>query len=85
MKKHSGAEEAQVDLRINGDRLEVTVRDDGIGFDSKHPRQDTGIGIRSMEERARSLGGEFRIHSSLGKGATLQAWVPARVGPQVSQ
>jgi len=79
MKKHSGAVEALVDLSHRGNRLVVTVRDEGCGFDLKAPHRDTGIGIRSMEERARLLGGAFQIHSSLGKGTTLHAWVPLRL------
>jgi signal transduction histidine kinase len=78
LKKHSGAAEALVDLSIKGDRLMVTIRGEGCGFDAKSPCQDKGIGIRSMEERARSLGGEFRIHSWPGKGTTIKAWVPLR-------
>ena len=35
-----------------------------------------GIGLRSMEARALSLGGEFKVISRPGKGTTLQAWVP---------
>jgi signal transduction histidine kinase len=83
LKKHSGAVEALVDLRKRGDRLEVAVRDEGCGFDLKDPRRDAGIGIRSMEERARLLGGEFQIHSSPGKGTTLRAWVPLRLGSEL--
>jgi len=76
LKKHSGAEEAQVDLRMTGDRLEVTVRDEGRGFDLRKLRQNEGLGIRSMVERAHLLGGKFEIHSQTGKGTTLSAWVP---------
>jgi signal transduction histidine kinase len=76
LKKHSGAEEAQVDLRMTGDRLEVTVRDEGCGFDLRKLRQNEGLGIRSMVERAHLLGGKFEIHSQTGKGTTLSAWVP---------
>ncbi len=68
LKKHSGAVEALVDLSHRGNRLVVTVRDEGCGFDLKDPHRDKGIGIRSMEERARSLGGEFQIHSKPRKG-----------------
>ena len=84
LKKHSGATEAMVDLRWRGDRLEVIVRDEGCGFDLKERRQDTGIGILSMEERTYSLGGGFQIHSSPGNGTTVQAWVPLRLGSELA-
>lgn len=76
LKKHSGAEEAKVDLKMTGQRLEVTVRDEGYGFDLQGLHKNEGLGIRSMEERARSLGGKFEIHSQSGKGTTLKASVP---------
>ena len=76
LKKYSGAEEANVDLQIRGHRLEISVRDGGRGFSLSELGQNGGLGIRSMEQRARLLGGEFEIHSELGKGTTLKAWVP---------
>jgi signal transduction histidine kinase len=79
LKKHSGAKEAKVVLRMERDRLEVTVRDDGCGFDLSRLRRDEGLGVRSMEERARALGGEFEIQSKPGKGTTLKARVPLRL------
>jgi signal transduction histidine kinase/ABC-type uncharacterized transport system substrate-binding protein len=78
LKKYSGAEEGEVDLRITGDRLEISVRDEGRGFELSESRQNGGLGIRSMEERARLLGGKFEIHSEPGKGTTLEAWVPLK-------
>ena len=76
LKKHSGVEDAEVVLRMTRDRLEVLVRDRGCGFDLKKLRQNEGLGLRSMKERARSQGGQFEIYSEIGKGTTLKAWVP---------
>jgi signal transduction histidine kinase len=76
LKKYSGAEKADVELQTSGGRLKVIVRDNGRGFDLSNPRHIEGIGIRSMEERARHLGGKFEIHSEPGKGTTVEAWVP---------
>jgi signal transduction histidine kinase len=76
LKKYSGVEEASVDLKMIGERLEVTVRDEGYGFDLQALRKNEGLGVRSMEERARSLGGKFEIHSESGKGTTLKARLP---------
>jgi signal transduction histidine kinase len=82
LKKHSGAEEAQVDLKVIGERLEITVRDEGYGFNLQGLHKNEGLGIRSMEERARSLGGKFEIHSGSGKGTTLKAWLPLTPDPR---
>jgi signal transduction histidine kinase len=76
LKKHSRATKAQVRLRRAGDRLVVSVSDDGLGFDVREIREKDGLGIRSMEERAYLLGGRFEIHSAPGKGTRIEAWVP---------
>ncbi len=78
LKKYSGAQEAKVDLRIRGHRLEISVRDEGHGFNMSEVGQNGGLGIRSMEQRARLLGGKFKIHSEPGKGTILEAWVPLK-------
>ena len=83
LKKHSDAKEGKVDLRMAGDRLEVTVRDEGCGFDLKSLRQNEGLGVQSMEERARSLGGKFEIHSVPGRGTTFRAWLPLNPVPGI--
>jgi signal transduction histidine kinase len=83
LKRHSGAEQAKVDLKITGERLEVTMRDEGYGFDLQALHKNEGLGIRSMEERARSLGGKFEIHSESGKGTTLKARLPLTPDPGV--
>jgi signal transduction histidine kinase len=75
LKKYSGAEKANVELQTSGDRLKIIVRDNGHGFDLSKLRHIEGIGIRSMEERTRHLGGKFEIHSEPGKGTTVEAWI----------
>ena len=76
LKKHSGAAKAQVRLRRVGDKLLVSVVDEGIGFNVHDLREKEGLGVRSMEERAFLLGGRFEIHSKPGKGTRIEASVP---------
>ena len=78
VKKYSGATEAEVDLQLSGQKLEITVRDQGRGFDVANLRRTEGLGIRSMEQRARLLGGKVEIHSELGKGTAVEAFVPVK-------
>ena len=75
-RKHSGANKAQVALREQGDKLYVSVRDEGCGFDVNELDKKSGLGVRSMEERVHFLGGKFAIHSEPGKGTVVEAWVP---------
>ncbi len=77
-KKHSGASKAQVNLGVTDDHLHVSVCDHGVGFDFKEIRNKDGLGIRSMGERARLLGGRLEIHSEPEKGTRIDAWVPIR-------
>ena len=85
LKRHSGAKEALVCLRMTDHQLVISVRDEGCGFDLNELHQNEGLGIRSMNERARSLGGKFDIHSEFGKGTTLEAWVPPKPEPRLAK
>ena len=76
LKRHSGAAKAQVQLRVAADRIVVTVRDEGAGFDAREVENKEGIGMRSMEERAHLLGGRFKVYSEPGKGTEIEASVP---------
>jgi signal transduction histidine kinase len=75
-KKHSGAQQAVVSLLVNAGKLNVSVFDRGCGFDTRELCHKEGLGVRSMEERVRLLGGEFVIQSAPGQGTTVNAWVP---------
>jgi signal transduction histidine kinase len=79
LKKHSGAEKADVRLRKSNEKLFLTVCDEGKGFDAKEMSDKLGLGIGSMQGRARLLGGEFEIHSEPGKGTRIEVWVPLRL------
>jgi signal transduction histidine kinase len=75
LKKHSGTKKAQLSLRHMGDRLFLSLCDEGMGFDA-YRMEKPGLGILSMQGRARLLGGDFEIHSTPGKGTRIGAWVP---------
>jgi signal transduction histidine kinase len=75
LKKHSGTKKAQLSVRHMGDRLFLSLCDEGSGFDA-NKLEKPGLGILSMQGRARLLGGEFEIHSKPGEGTQIEAWVP---------
>jgi len=54
----------------------LSVADRGIGFDPTKFSAGGGIGLRSMEERLRVLGGRLEIHSGPMDGCRIEAWVP---------
>lgn len=79
VKRHSGSERAEVHLEVSGDKLHLSVSDRGKGFDVNSVSTRDGIGIRSMEERLRSLGGHLEIDSRRMEGTRIDAWLPSRV------
>jgi PAS domain S-box-containing protein len=78
VKRHSGADSAEVRLEGLGEKLHLSVVDRGRGFDVNHCSPRAGIGIRSMQERLRSLGGQLEITSRPTEGTRIDALVPLR-------
>jgi signal transduction histidine kinase len=72
--RHAGAR--RIVVRLTGDGVEVT--DDGVGFEPASPElRSRHLGLTSMEERARELGGRLEIRSAPGAGTTVALEVPA--------
>jgi len=72
--RHAQAKQVKVTLTTQADSLQLRVADDGIGCDIK--RVCSGFGLRGMQERIKSLGGELSIHSQPGQGMTITAKIP---------
>ena len=75
--KHAQATEVTVRLSGSSKGIGLSVRDNGKGFDleSKNARM-RGLGLVSMQERARGLGGFLRIHSLPRDGTKVCVWIP---------
>ena len=85
VKKHSGADRVEVRLEVVGKNLHLSIADRGRGFDTKVRSREAGIGIRSMEERLRLLGGNLQIQARPMEGTRIDAWLPfAIVNSQAS-
>jgi signal transduction histidine kinase len=70
--RHAGADHVTVRLSQRPDVVTVEVRDDGVGFDPHSPElRSRHLGLTSMEERARELGGRLEIRSAPGTGTTV--------------
>lgn len=76
MTRHSGAASASVTIACEGDTLWLRVQDDGHGFDVARAERAGGLGLVSMRERVRSLGGTLAIVSTPGAGTCVEARVP---------
>jgi len=75
VRKHSGAGSVSVELRGTPEATELTIRDDGQGFDPRAAGSGR-LGLAGVEARVRMLGGSVEIVSSPKKGATLRARLP---------
>lgn len=76
VRRHSGAKNVLVTVWLEGVDLVAEVSDDGRGF---KPGSGTGVGLKSMRERATTIGGELDVRSEPGKGTRvrLRASMPA--------
>jgi two-component system NarL family sensor kinase len=54
----------------------LQVQDKGVGFDSTEVQAQPGLGLSSMEERARLIHAELAITSALGQGTLVEVRVP---------
>ena len=81
--KHSHAGNAKVHLERQDMSIQLTVSDDGTGFDetdaARARGEGHGMGLMSMRERSELLGGTFRIESTSGTGTTVTVTLPLPV------
>jgi signal transduction histidine kinase len=74
--RHAKAHSVTVSVTSDGEHLDVTVADDGIGFDST--RRHAGLGLRGIEERVKELQGVLTIEKAKAGGAMLTIRLPWR-------
>lgn len=75
--RHSGASKVDIHLRADGDRILLTIHDNGKGLpESPAASNNTGMGLSGMKARARSAGGEMTFKSQPGSGLTIEVSAP---------
>ncbi|MCH2195605.1 sensor histidine kinase [Kordia sp.] len=72
--KYAQAENTILDFKKNDDRIILTIKDDGVGFDQD--KRSSGIGLKNMKSRVTLLHGQFTINSIPGKGTSISVDVP---------
>jgi signal transduction histidine kinase len=88
VREHSGAAHVRVRVVEHGGRVEVSVEDDGSGFERDEALEEAAgrrrFGLTGMIERVRMLGSELELETSPGGGTrvgfVLEAWDPAELG-----
>jgi two-component system, NarL family, sensor histidine kinase UhpB len=80
--RHAQPRHVWIDLTQSEEEAELTIRDDGIGFDLPEARrralQGGSLGLLGMQERVELLGGSFSIETSPGQGTVVRARLPAQ-------
>ncbi len=78
--KHSGTRRALVEMNGSPGEIRLTVSDEGVGFDPDRPHKDGGLGLISMRERLRLIGGRITIDSRPLRGTCVHVSVPLSAG-----
>jgi len=76
--RHAKASRVAVSILRENGAIVLSVRDNGAGFDDSRNGDRASLGLASMRERVRLLGGKLDIESSQGRGTAVVARVPLR-------
>jgi signal transduction histidine kinase/ligand-binding sensor domain-containing protein len=74
--KHSQAETASVSIHRGQKFIHISIRDDGIGFDSSPDTGTAGFGLDNLRQRAALIGGKLTIQSKADRGTILNLTIP---------
>jgi len=78
--RHAEASQVNIRLHLNAEKAEITIADDGKGFQVPKNWVDLAqhghLGLVGIQERAETAGGKVEIQSQLGKGTVLHVTVP---------
>ncbi|MCL5256497.1 MAG: GAF domain-containing protein [Chloroflexi bacterium] len=79
VRKHAHATRVSVKMEPQGDDVLVTIEDNGVGFDLASVTGSAGeqFGLRTMRERAISIGGDLIVESTIGAGTRIIVRIPA--------
>jgi two-component system NarL family sensor kinase len=76
--KHAQAHEVTIQLIKSNENINLTVEDDGRGFDPIEARRKKGIGLSNIELRVKKLSGKWNIDSGKGRGTTVIIDIPVK-------
>lgn len=80
VRNHSGARSVTVRLAVQDQTLNLSIADDGCGFEAGavHGSDQHHFGLAIMQERAKAVGGDLEVRSMLGHGTTVRVQMPLR-------
>jgi signal transduction histidine kinase len=69
--KHAKASHVQIRLSAHENRVQLSICDDGCGFNLDEGKKRGGLGLIGIDERARNLGGDLQITTAPGQGTII--------------
>ncbi|MBL0153980.1 MAG: PAS domain S-box protein [Chitinophagaceae bacterium] len=75
--RHAGASEVVIILEMEDNFVELSIRDNGVGFEVQQAGNKKTLGILGMRERAHLMGGDYDLHSIPGEGTLVKVRLPA--------
>lgn len=82
IRKHAHASQVNVEWKSCGERLQIEIGDDGIGFCLEDIPNTSRYGLRGMQERAALIGAELVISSKINAGTIIKLNLPSTLGNQ---
>ncbi len=81
-RKHSQRHSAEVEVDVSETGVEITVVDEGVGFDARRPAAPSGkrFGLAQLRERVRAAGGVMDIDAVIGEGCRVTVRLPSPPG-----
>ena len=74
--KHSEASNLIIELMIDGSIVDLTISDDGKGFEKDNIKMKRGVGLNNIASRTELFNGEVNLITAPGKGCTLNIHIP---------
>ena len=74
--KHSGSHRFRVSLDVESNEARLLVQDSGLGFELGEVSKGSGLGLTSMKERLKLVGGELSVDTQRQRGTTIHARAP---------
>lgn len=74
--KHASATKALIHFAIQGEKLHLTISDDGVGIQADNTKK--GIGLKNIKHRVKELNGKFNVISKTNQGTTLSVSFPLK-------
>jgi signal transduction histidine kinase len=79
--KHAQAQNVEIQMDIEGETLQLTIEDDGMGIHAVSNPLRPSFGMAGMQERIATLGGQMKVDSARGEGTKISVTVPVPAHP----